>query len=313
LAYSIAAIVPTYRREEHLVATIRGLLGQSRPPDEILVLDQTPAREHRPATLRFLQRNAARARIRLAVLSRPGVYRARNRAALFSNADVLLYLDDDITPSPHLAANHLRHYDDPAVSAVVGSVLRHENEPPVPVPADFAARTHLEQAFSYSGYFRRPLKHVGFMCAGNFSVRRSALLAVGGWDEHIINYGDRDLGIRLCQAGFRIDYDPDARVVHHVAPSGGSRVTDPRSTLKPWQRCVSLHYVAWRHLRGWMFVKYGLYRAARFSFLLRRHVCRPYLWPRELLGFVRALAVARRWARMGVLSPFVGGYSDEPP
>jgi len=54
-----------------------------------------------------------------------------------------------------------------------------------------------------------------------------------------------------------------------------------------------------------MFVRYGLYTAARFSFLLKRNFIRPQCWPRELAGYLKAMVIARRWAKEGVKSPFV--------
>ena len=235
----------------------------------------------------------------------PLVYRARNQAALLASADILLWLDDDITPVHDLVKCHLRHFDDSAVSAVVGSVVHDIQDEMIAVPETFRKALPVVQAFTYSGQFMTPLENIGFMCGGNFSIRREVFMRVGGWDEHILNYGDRDLGIRLCAAGLRIDYDPEAKIVHHVASVGGSRVTDAgNGMMEAWERCVSLHYLAWRHLRGWMFVKYGLARAARFSFLLRRNALRPSVWSREVGGFIKAFFVARKWAREGVKSPF---------
>jgi GT2 family glycosyltransferase len=303
---TIAAIVPTYKRGEYLVDTIKGLLSQSRLPDEILVFDQTPPAEHPIAVMDLLRHHHAHGNIDLVTLEqRGGVYPVRNLAARTAKSEILLYLDDDITPSPDLVRNHMRHYTDAGVSGVTGSVVCNAADDMRTVPTRFRKASHLVQAFTYSGYFSEPMRNIGFMYANNFSVRKEVLVRIGGWDEHVLNYGDRDLGIRLCAAGYRIDYDPEAKIVHHTASSGGSRVTDPQNSMKAWERCVSLHYLAWRHLHGWMFVKYGLYRAARFSFLLRRNALRPSVWPQEVAGFARAFFVARRWSKEGVKSPFV--------
>ena len=39
---TISAIIPTFRRWPYLVETVRYLNAQSRPPDEIVIVDQTP-------------------------------------------------------------------------------------------------------------------------------------------------------------------------------------------------------------------------------------------------------------------------------
>jgi len=302
---TISAIIPTYRREGYLVNTINGMLNQSRRPDEIIVLDQTPPGEHLPHTAGYLQARVRSGGITLIQLEKPSVFAARNIALRIAASDVLLYLDDDITPDRDLVANHLRHYEQPdGPAAVVGCVVLHPGQPLSPVPAGFSARSLVAQSYTFRSNFGQPLRNVGYMCAGNFSVRKEAAIAAGGWDEHILNYSE-ELSLRLAGIGGRVDYDPDARIVHHQAPSGGTRVTDANNRMQPWERCVSLHYNAFRYLRGWMFVRYGLYTAARFSFLLKRNFIRPQCWPRELAGYFKAMVIARRWAKEGVKSPFV--------
>jgi len=305
MSTTISAIIPTFRREGYLVNTISGMLNQSRRPDEIIVLDQTPPGEHLPHTAGYLEARAEHGEITLIELDKPSVFTARNTALRIAASDVLLYLDDDITPGRDLVANHLRHYqaaDGPA--AVVGCVMLYPGEPLCPVPPGFTVRPHVVQSYTFRANFAEPMRNIGYMCAGNFSVRKESAIAAGGWDEHLLNYSE-ELCLRLAAIGCRVDYDPDARIVHHQAPSGGTRVTDPNNALPAWERCVSLHYNAFRYLHGWMFAWYGLFRAARFSFLLKRNFVRPQCWPRELAGYVKAMVIARRWAKEGVKSPFV--------
>ena len=305
MSVTISAIIPTFRREGYLVNAINGLLNQSRRPDEIIVLDQTPPGEHLPHTDHYLKQRAAREDIILIQLEKPSVFAARNTAIQVTSSDVLLYLDDDITPDRDLVTNHLRHYQTPdGPAAVVGCVMLYPGEPLCPVPPGFTERPHVVQSYTFRSNFAEPMRDIGFMCAGNFSVRKESAIAAGGWDEHLLNYSE-ELSLRLAAIGCRVCYDPEARIVHHQASSGGTRVTDAKNHLRSWERCVSLHYNAFRYLRGWMFVKYGLFRAARFSFLLKRNFIRPQCWPGELAGYLKAIVIARRWAKEGVKSPFV--------
>jgi len=301
---TLCAIIPTFRREKHLVQTINAILAQTRKPDEILVIDQTPAGEHKPETVQFLKEAHARGDIRLVTISKPSVYPARNKAILLARSDILLYLDDDITPVPDFVERHLSHYSDPDVAGVAGSIMLRLDQAMATPPSDFSKQPYWKQAFTRLNTFSEPYQNMCGMAACNFSIRKDALLKVHGWDEHILNYGDRDLGIRLYEAGFRVDYDPEAKIVHHQAQSGGSRASDKKNTMKPWERCVSLHYLARRHLHGWSYLKYGLFRAARFSFLLRRNFLRPHRWPAEVFGYIKAFLVAGKWAKEGMRSPF---------
>lgn len=51
-------------------------------------------------------------------------------------------------------------------------------------------------------------------------VKRDVLEAIGGWDEAFFLYGeDVDLCLRLRDSGLRIQFEPDAIVVHHEGAS----------------------------------------------------------------------------------------------
>ncbi len=142
---TIAAIIPTYRRDQYLVNTIKDLLSQTRVPDEIIVLDQTRPNEHAPETTEFLNHHHSDGSLRLVTLVRPGVYPARNKAVELSRSDILLYLDDDITAVKDLVVNHLRHYQNEAIAAVVGSVVCDVNEDMTPPHEKFRQACKVER------------------------------------------------------------------------------------------------------------------------------------------------------------------------
>ena len=148
------------------------------------------------------------------------------------------------------------------------------------------------------------VERISYCVAGHFCVRRRVLADIGGWDEHILTYGDKDMGLRLYAAGRNVVYDPSPTLTHLAAAVGGTRLTDPRAPWPAWQRAVSVHYLALRHLRGTDFWRYGMIRAAQHTFLLRRNAVRPWRWLPELWGYTKGLAVAWRWSHHGVLSSF---------
>ena len=84
---TLAAIIPTYRRWDHLLSTIEQLLEQTRIPHEIVIVDQTPktevTSEQRDRLRRLRQRHG---RLMYCHQPQPHVYRARNVAARMSTA-----------------------------------------------------------------------------------------------------------------------------------------------------------------------------------------------------------------------------------
>lgn len=305
---TIAVIVPTFRRAPYLISTLKALLQQTRAPDEIVVIDQTPSSDYTSEEARSLDELIKSHGIILVRYSRPLVYEARNQAILHSKSDILLYLDDDIRFAECLVEKHIRNYADDNIHAIVGQVLPTDPKKLAdlrPQTSDLTKLSRESQAFSAErGILSERLNRVAFMWAGNFSIRRSVVEKLGGWDEHVITYGDKDMGLRLVKAGYRLDYDPEALIHHYAAPIGGTRITDPRSPWTGWLRCVSAWYLAIRHLKGIAFVQHGAYTAARRSILLKQNVVRPWRWPAEAFAFIKAYFVARAWAKDGVKSPF---------
>lgn len=302
---TIAAIIPTFRRWPHLLATVQQLMDQSRVPDEIIIIDQTPQSEIDAHQLRQLDRYADRCR-RLIYRhqAQAHVYRARNAAARLAASDLLLYLDDDVILDRQLVEHHMSILEDESIDAVAGRVIRRgidtAHRPPPLRDASPVARAY--QFGVYRDDVR--LENVAHCPAGHFCVRRRVLEEVGGWDEHILTYGDKDMGLRLHASGKKIVYDPRPELVHLAAPTGGSRLTDPRSPWPAWQRAVSIHYVALRHLRGADFWRYGMVRAAQHTFLLRRNAMRPWRWVPEMWGYAKGFVIAWVWSRHGVLSSY---------
>src|SRR5207244_5290097 len=89
----ITIAIPTYNRQEIAVQTVLRLLPFGAP---IVVVDQTPA-PHEPL---------ASLPIRLIRLPEPSIPHAMNVAVEAAATDVVLFLDDDVVPSPALVDAH---------------------------------------------------------------------------------------------------------------------------------------------------------------------------------------------------------------
>jgi GT2 family glycosyltransferase len=257
-------------------------LSQTRVPDEIIVVDQTPREEMEPAWLeRWHQLQIRHSRVQYHFQPLPHVYRARNVAAKLASADLLLYLDDDVVLDDRLVEHHVAILGDATIDGVTGRVLtRGIDRQRLPTPPPTA--TAVERTFRFAAYRDDVrLERVSYCAAGHFCIRRAVLAEIGGWDEHVLTYGDKDMGLRLYAAGRNLVYDPRPTLTHLAAPAGGTRLTDSRAPWPSWQRAVSIHYLALRHLGGVDLWRYGLVRAAKHTFLLRRNAIRPWRWSRE--------------------------------
>lgn len=289
---TISVVIATLNRDRPLMDTLEAVMALEPPANEIWVIDQTS--RHDPATEHYLEEAKTRG-CGIVRLKEPGVCFARNLGAALSRSEVILYLDDDILPGrPDLVARHAENYRDPEVQAVQGQILNVGQQPTqVGLLADYAPN-------NFAG---RATRLKNFVTA-NASVRRSALLRVGGFDESFSGrtYAneDGDLGIRLHDAGMRIDFDPAASLLHLQAQSGGNRITG-RDAFPEWTRSVTFFQFHLRHARGPARLV-SLIRVFRTIALRRENALRPWLVPWALGHALYAFRTAVNRHRQGFKS-----------
>ena len=213
---TVCVAIPTYRREQVLVDTIRQVLAQDPPADEVIVVDQTA--DHEAPTSQALTAWQREGRIRWIRHSPPGLPGARNRALAESQSDVVVFIDDDVILSPRFVEAHRRSYDDPNVNLVAGQVLNRDRQVYTgPVKEhDFKFPRNYGQRRWIKGLF-----------GGNHSVRRRLALDVGGYDERYLQNAYReetDFAVRATrQLKCMVLFEPKASLVHLLEPVGGCR------------------------------------------------------------------------------------------
>jgi glycosyltransferase involved in cell wall biosynthesis len=180
-----SVIVRSYRRPDQVAELVRRLAEQDHDSYEIVVVEQSEDRALRA-------RLAAIAGDRLRLLRRPplGAPGARNEGVRHARGEILLFIDDDDLPiGRRWIADHVANYDDPACVGVNGRLT---SNPDGPRPTRFP-RLVRWASFHYSlfrdnralavGDLRKP--GILFLVGNNFSVRRSLVDQIGGWDEGI--------------------------------------------------------------------------------------------------------------------------------
>ncbi|MEZ5229370.1 MAG: glycosyltransferase [Acidimicrobiales bacterium] len=139
---------------------------------------------------------------------------ARNRGVGTARGDVVVFLDDDVMPSPQWLGRHLeRHQSGPDQLVVVGPML-------TPQDHDFQPWVRWEQCMlerSYAALLAGEWQPSGrLLYTGNASMRRSFFLEAGGFDETLRRAEDVDLGYRLEEAGGRFEFAADAHAYHYA-------------------------------------------------------------------------------------------------
>ena len=212
----VAVVIINWNGERFLNRCLSALLAQTSKPHEIILVDNASS----DASLDVVQRFRS---VRLLAQNKNlGFARGNNVAieAADAESDWIALLNPDAFPDPRwLEALLQAAHDNPAFD-IFGSKLLNAADP--------AVLDGVGDAYHISGLVWRmghgaavasssdQAREVFSPCAAAALYRRSALLAVGGFDEDYFCYvEDVDLGFRLRLAGYRCLYVPTS-VVHHV-------------------------------------------------------------------------------------------------
>lgn len=283
----ISVAIPTYRRDQVLIDTVRDLLALDPPPAEILVLDQTP--EHASEVTAALLAWDTVGHIRWLRLPEPSIPRAMNQGLLAARHEVVLFLDDDIRPEPGLSAAHLAAHRDSGAALVAGRVIQPWQE-----GRDFSLDTGFHFASPHPAW-------VDEFIGCNFSVRRDVALQLGGFDENFVKVAYRfeaEFAHRLRRAGHRIHYQPAACIHHLKVITGGTRsFGEHLTTFKP-DHAVGAYYYTLRTWNGGASLGALLGRPLR-AVMTSHHLRRPWWIPVTLIAELRGLIQALRLHRRG--------------
>jgi len=223
-AAPVSIVIPTYNRGAVTCETIRHIFRQDYPNFEIIVIDQSSVVE--PAVEQFYRDN--REKIRYHRLDRPALPYARNFGIKLAEGEIILFLDNDIIPfTDQLVSHHVRHFSDPRIGGVAGSVLLKGH----------ALRENIKRVgtlrkidFKYEHNFDSDTPvDVDLATGCNMSFRREVLFAVNGFSDlftRFIYLDDSDISLRVRELGYRIVFDPDASVIHLEADGGNRKETE---------------------------------------------------------------------------------------
>lgn len=211
----ISVIVPAFHEEAGIESFLRQFDRQTlrRSEFEVIVVDGGSQDRTREIAARFADR--------VIVQTSEGVGGARNDGVVIARADIVATTDADCRLPEVWLDRIVRHFEDPAVIAVVG--------PDGPIEARRKARVLF---FLIRGILRlAAIMGVYTTGGGNSAFRKRVFEAVGGY-RSLPHSDDVDLGLRLRGKG-RIVYDPGLYVrfsVRRLEKLGYAR------TLLTWLR-----------------------------------------------------------------------------
>jgi glycosyltransferase involved in cell wall biosynthesis len=204
----VSVIIPTYNRKEWLRETINSLARQTYPSDrfEVIVVDDGSTDRTQEITAQALP-----FALRYFWQSNQGDAAARNLGARQSQADILVFLDDDILVEPDFLTYLIRAHDGHQNRIVVGTVDLWPDQ------ITSLSRTLYGPLESNHNHL---IVDVTFpnVCSNNMSLRREAYFEIGMMDSLGFSgssmWCDVDLAYRAYRQGFEFRRSTKAQCWH---------------------------------------------------------------------------------------------------
>lgn len=210
----VSVVVPTYNRRARLARVLGGFDRQTVPPSifELVIVDDGSKDD----TQSWLAANTARSyAVQTLRQENGGPARARNAGVAAATGELILFIDDDVEPTPELIAEHLRFHDAESDVVVMGPLasLDHYAQPWVAWEQAKIERQYVAmERKEWEPTFRQ-------FWTGNASVKKEHILAAGGFDVSFKRAEDIELGRRMHERGLRFRFNPKARGLHHAERS----------------------------------------------------------------------------------------------
>ncbi len=254
-AGSISAVVVNYNALDHLLECVRSLRADAVA--DIVVADNGST-DGSAEALRHADPGAAW----VPTGANLGYGAGANRGAARATGDLLLICNADVVIEPGTVKALAAALESDERMALVGPRIEDSSGALYPSPRTFpelgvafghaflglvAPRNRFTRRYRMLDWDHAQTGRVDWVSGSCFLVRRTAWEALGGFDESYFMYvEDVDLCWRASRAGWRVGFEPAARVLH---------VQGVSTELAPYRMLVEHHRsllrFSWRSTTGW--------------------------------------------------------------
>jgi glycosyltransferase involved in cell wall biosynthesis len=227
----VAVVIPVYRAT-YLADALASVFGQTRPPDEVIVVDDgsPDRRELTTAIAPYAPR------VRLLAQANAGAGAARNKAIAATSAELVALLDADDRWMPRFLERQVA-----AISAAPGIDLVYSDGLFIGQSA-LSGRTFTSACPSSEQVtFEQLLSQRSTVLLSAVVARRAAILAVGGFDESLRRGQDFDLWLRMARHGAVMRWSRDVLALRrvHADNLSGDTITELERPLKVFEKTMT--------------------------------------------------------------------------
>jgi glycosyltransferase involved in cell wall biosynthesis len=211
----VSVVIPTYRRPEYLRRCLQAVITQSIRPDEVVVV-RRPDDQGAITVLHEYHDQC----IRPVIVTKPGMLAALHVGIRHAAGRIIAFTDDDAVPFADWLESLLCHFRDASVGAVGGrDIVHNPDDAARPLTGDVGRIDHWGKLVGNHHLGTGPPRDVMVLKAVNMAFRREALAIpahLRGWGAQVHFEVATSLWAR--RQGWRLIYDPGARVDHYVGP-----------------------------------------------------------------------------------------------
>lgn len=198
-----SVVVVTKNRAASLARALEALRRLDHPDHEVVVVDHGSTDD----TAEVAARLGAR---RVECPAERGIAGCRQLGAEAARGEIVAMCDDDCVPAADWLTRLSAALADPAVGLVGGEVINHGFSP----AQQRKGRTRSVGPNGRLAWADDPAT-AEFFGNANLGFRRSAFLAVGGYDTFFHTGAEIDLALTFREHGYRVIYEPKAVVDHY--------------------------------------------------------------------------------------------------
>jgi glycosyltransferase involved in cell wall biosynthesis len=223
----VTVVLRSFHRIAELRSLVHRVLAQKGVHFEVLIIDSSKGMSARDVHAALATSDP---RVRVVHTPPRGCPAAANEGVRRARGEIIAFIDDDDIPvGDHWLAAHVKNYRDPNCLGVNGYMVY---PPEHRAPDPWLPRLRHWRMLSH-GIFKQPRCYaymterkvgIDYLMGGNSSIRKSAVLRGGGWDEGLSYHNEHSLFLRLAQRmkrGEYLLYDPEAKMEIRKDVPGG--------------------------------------------------------------------------------------------
>ena len=195
----VSLYIPCYNAEKYIGECLEGVLKQTYPIDEILIIDDGS----NDTTVSIVSKYPVRV---IHHTKNMGLAASRNTAFKEAKNEFVAALDADCVPRPDWLENLMKNFIDDTIAGAGGMLV----EKYIVNSADKWREVHMSQHWG-----NNIIEDPPFLNGCNTIFKKAAIEAIGLYNTfYRNNYEDVDISNRLSKVEYRLIYNPDAIVEH---------------------------------------------------------------------------------------------------